>query len=65
MLKDRLGKDASVLAGQTAAQAVESLHLGSAGGLPVTPVVNGVVVTWDYVLQPEDRLALMPTLGGG
>lgn len=64
-LKERLGRDTTVPAGQTAAQAVKSLQLEAAGGLPVTPVVNGKVVDWGYVLQPGDRLQLMPTLGGG
>ena len=64
-LKDRLGKNTTVPAGQTAAQAVEGLRLGLAGGLPLTAVVNGSVVEWDYVLQPGDSLVLVPTIGGG
>jgi molybdopterin converting factor small subunit len=64
-LKKSLGKDTTVAAGQTTAQAVESLGLGSAGGLPLTPMVNDKVVTWDYVLQPGDKLTLLPTIGGG
>ena len=64
-LRDSLGKDTTVPAGQTAAQAVECLHLSPAGGLPLTAVVNDSVVEWDYVLQPGDRLVLVPTIGGG
>ena len=64
-LKGRLGKEIFVPAGQTAAQVVESLRLDSIGGIPLTAVVNSKVVPWDYVLQPGDKLALLPTIGGG
>lgn len=64
-LRQRLGPATTVAAGQTARQAVESLQLGQSSGLPLTPVVNGRVVAWDYLLQPGDNLALVPTIGGG
>jgi sulfur carrier protein ThiS len=64
-LKERLGKDTTVAPGQTVAQALEGLQLGTVGGLPLTPMVNGRVSTGDYVLKPGDRLVLVPTIGGG
>ncbi len=64
-LKERLGKDTTVTPGQTVAQAIESLQLSTASGLPLTPMVNGRVTSRDYVLKPGDRLVLVPTIGGG
>lgn len=64
-LKERLGQDTTVAPAQTVNQAIESLHLGTAEGLPLTPAVNGQVVAWDYVLKPDDALVLVPTIGGG
>lgn len=64
-LKQRLGTETTVAAGQTARQAVENLHLSENSGLPLTPVVNGRVVAWEYLLQPGDTLTLIPTIGGG
>lgn len=64
-LKERLSQDTFVAHGQTVRQAVESLQLDATGGLPLTPVVNGQVVTWDHVLKAGDELMLVPTIGGG
>jgi len=64
-LREPLGKDTTVTPGQTVAQVIESLQLGMAGGLPLTPMVNDRVAMWDYVLKPGDRLVLVPTIGGG
>jgi sulfur carrier protein ThiS len=64
-LKDCWGKEMAVPTGQTVAQAIESLRLGKAGGLPLTAVVNGQVVPWDYVLKSGDKMLLIPTIGGG
>jgi molybdopterin converting factor small subunit len=64
-IKKRLGQNTRVPAGQTARQAVESLQLDTSGSLPLTALVNGHVVSWEYVLQPGDELTLIPTLAGG
>ena len=64
-LKEHLDEGVTVAAGQTVRQAIESLNLGEAGGLPITPMVNDRLVEWSYVLQPDDRLVLVPTIGGG
>jgi sulfur carrier protein ThiS len=64
-LKKRLKADTTVPAGQTVAQALADLHLDPSDGLPLTAMVNERVVAWDYVLQPGDKLVLVPTIGGG
>jgi sulfur carrier protein ThiS len=64
-VKEQLGEGVTVAPGQTVKGAVVSLKLGTARGLPLTPMVNGRVVEWGYVLQPGDRLVLVPTIGGG
>ena len=64
-LKEYLGEGVAVAADQTVRQAIESLNLGEAGGLPMTPMVNDRLVEWSYMLQPDDRLVLVPTIGGG
>jgi len=64
-LKEHLGEGVTVAAGQTVRQAIESLNLGEAGGLPITLMVNDRLVEWDHVLRPGDGLVLVPTIGGG
>jgi molybdopterin converting factor small subunit len=64
-VKEQLGEGVTVAPGQTVGEAVASLNLGTAGGLPLTPMVNDRVVEWGYVLQPGDKLVLVPTIGGG
>jgi molybdopterin converting factor small subunit len=64
-LKTQLGEGLTVAPGQTVGEAVGSLKLGTAKGLPLTPVVNNRVVEWGYILQPGDSVVLVPTLGGG
>ena len=64
-LREPLGEGLTVAPGQTVAQAVASLKVTTAEGLPLTPMVNERVVEWGYILQPGDRLVLVPTIGGG
>jgi molybdopterin converting factor small subunit len=64
-LKEHLGEETIITPGQSVRRAVESLQLSATGGLPLTPVVNGRVAEWDYVLEPGDELVLVPTIGGG
>ena len=62
-MREELPAEVRVAPGQTAGEAIGSLQLQLVDAVVIA--VNGRVVDWNYLLQPGDRLELIPAIGGG